>query len=979
MVYDAYGFLEKNRDSLSTNVVDTLAKVANPVICELFSTPLTRVGSFHESQKTRAEKSQNQHKLSVSANFKNSLLDLMDKMMAARPYFVRCIKPNKQKQASYFNETDVITQLKYTGVVETTRIRRDGYALRFTFQEFIEKYQTLGLRAAEVPDFTNEDDPPSEENVIHACRKIIKAANLRGAQVGKTIVFLKYYHGETLLRLMASQHASATVLNNAVRRWLAIRTLVALKEAKARAEAEARAKAEREAAERALAEKLRREKEEAERAAAEAAARAERLREEQRMASIRAKKKREEEERLLREAQEEAMRRAEAARLAEEKLKREAEEAARREAEEKARREAEEAAQREAEEREREERRRKEQEAFRAEQEAAKRRNSIVSILPEDELGGGAAAANDDPESMLQSMAAELGLDDAFSELLNDGEVDEEERQLLAQKRAERQREEVARKKRLQKEYEQQQRDEERRRIAELNAIAERERVAREEREHQAALDAEDTAKRLAELDFGGFAFGASGGGFFGAAATTSAGAPPLPPPPKSPAPTMAPSVEKLNPPATPAPAHMAAISPMSNVPPMSPSQPASSDRFSLKKKKARPPPPPPPPGKAASPPAKRKEDKAASVKQKKESKLESPSLKRKNKSRSPSPAARPTPPPPPPAIQEPAAAAAAAPAPAAPKDKAPAPAAKPKPPPVSPKPKRASVADRVPSEPPAGPPPALPPPIVPPPAGPPPAAAPAPAGPPPAAAPAPAEPAAAAAPPLPPPPKAEATAAAGGEEKPRRRKLVRGANAIQTPVLPEFTAAMEALDSVIAFLDQEEALMEQQEAARTPTPTPEPAAVSEMADTVSPLKVVGSPLLGSVQRRPSMSKLPRPATEQEVMALNDLLLIGEKEQSQFSEAPLTDSVRTRWLSAVRYSENTLKLNHDPTSGSPKRRPSTSALDRDGNRITPKDLLHMPEEQRLDILNRVKRGEITIEDALAEVVETKVTQNCVIS
>ena len=39
---------------------------------------------------------------------------------------VRCIKPNMEKQPNHFNDDAVTTQLRYTGVMETTAIRRQG-------------------------------------------------------------------------------------------------------------------------------------------------------------------------------------------------------------------------------------------------------------------------------------------------------------------------------------------------------------------------------------------------------------------------------------------------------------------------------------------------------------------------------------------------------------------------------------------------------------------------------------------------------------------------------------------------------------------------------------------------------------------------------------------------------------------------------------------------------------------------------------
>jgi myosin-3 len=154
VIYDSNNFLEKNRDVLSLNVVTTLQKSHNSVIRELFATSAgpsslsssssataaaAAVASDDDPKQKGARAATNQLKLSVSATFKNSLMDLIEKMARARPYFVRCIKPNNLKRGNSFNDAYVLQQLRYTGVVETTRIRRDGYALRFTFADFIAK------------------------------------------------------------------------------------------------------------------------------------------------------------------------------------------------------------------------------------------------------------------------------------------------------------------------------------------------------------------------------------------------------------------------------------------------------------------------------------------------------------------------------------------------------------------------------------------------------------------------------------------------------------------------------------------------------------------------------------------------------------------------------------------------------------------------------------------------------------------------
>jgi myosin-3 len=76
----------------------------------------------------------------LSAAFKGSLEDLMEILNAATPHFVRCIKPNMTKSAKVFDAPMVQKQLNYTGVLETTKIRQNGYPLRLTYAEFVDRH-----------------------------------------------------------------------------------------------------------------------------------------------------------------------------------------------------------------------------------------------------------------------------------------------------------------------------------------------------------------------------------------------------------------------------------------------------------------------------------------------------------------------------------------------------------------------------------------------------------------------------------------------------------------------------------------------------------------------------------------------------------------------------------------------------------------------------------------------------------------------
>lgn len=155
VVYQAEGFMERNRDTLPLDVIAALRLSDNELVRSLFEgddedakaakknkgkrDAMDAKKSLRMSMK-KAQKAQAKTKRStVATEFKESLSILMDKMAQASPHFVRCIKPNHAKAPQNFQDELVTKQLRYTGMLETTRIRKEGYAYRPTFADFLSR------------------------------------------------------------------------------------------------------------------------------------------------------------------------------------------------------------------------------------------------------------------------------------------------------------------------------------------------------------------------------------------------------------------------------------------------------------------------------------------------------------------------------------------------------------------------------------------------------------------------------------------------------------------------------------------------------------------------------------------------------------------------------------------------------------------------------------------------------------------------
>ncbi|XP_077389779.1 unconventional myosin-IXb isoform X3 [Festucalex cinctus] len=117
---------------------------------------------------------------SISAQFQTSLTKLLETLNKAEPFFIRCIRSNADKKEMYLDEALVLQQLRYTGMLETVRIRRSGYGAKYTFQEFLEQFRVL------LP----KDSTACEEDISALLDKKM-GLDPTTYQIGKTKVFLK--------------------------------------------------------------------------------------------------------------------------------------------------------------------------------------------------------------------------------------------------------------------------------------------------------------------------------------------------------------------------------------------------------------------------------------------------------------------------------------------------------------------------------------------------------------------------------------------------------------------------------------------------------------------------------------------------------------------------------------------------------------------------------------------------------------------
>ncbi|XP_057397948.1 unconventional myosin-IXa isoform X10 [Balaenoptera acutorostrata] len=141
---------------------------------------------------------------SISAQFQASLSKLMETLDQAEPYFVKCIRSNAEKLPLRFSDALVLRQLRYTGMLETVRIRQSGYSCKYSFQDFVSHFHVLLPR----------NIIPSKFNIQDFFRKI--NLNPDNYQVGKSMVFLKEQERQHLQGLLHQEVLRRIIL---LQRW----------------------------------------------------------------------------------------------------------------------------------------------------------------------------------------------------------------------------------------------------------------------------------------------------------------------------------------------------------------------------------------------------------------------------------------------------------------------------------------------------------------------------------------------------------------------------------------------------------------------------------------------------------------------------------------------------------------------------------------------------------------------------------------
>ncbi|XP_067890237.1 unconventional myosin-XVI isoform X2 [Heterodontus francisci] len=258
VTYDLTGTIEKIKDSLPQSILFVMKASENVVIHQFFQAKLTQTGSvippqhclslrgskavmlsqkMHSTSRTKGPKKfldinskflkkraatflqrlERGGPITLAAQLRSSISEVMGKLQNSSPHFVHCIKPNTSKQADMFDNFYVSAQLQYIGVLEMVKMIRHGYPVRLSFSDFLARYRNLA-------DIILGDRKklPAEEK----CCLILQQCKLQGWQMGQSEVFMKHWQTDHLNEQCLQLQKKIITCQKVVREFLARQRLL---------------------------------------------------------------------------------------------------------------------------------------------------------------------------------------------------------------------------------------------------------------------------------------------------------------------------------------------------------------------------------------------------------------------------------------------------------------------------------------------------------------------------------------------------------------------------------------------------------------------------------------------------------------------------------------------------------------------------------------------------------------------------------
>jgi myosin heavy subunit len=218
--YTIDDMVEKNKDRLEEDMATLMTNATLPFVSSGLYGSMKKA---MEQKKKGGNARGSRYVRTQSAVFRASLQQLMKRLNATDPHYIRCIKTNAVKKPGIFTAPMCLEQLRYAGVFEAVSIRKQGYPFRFTHEDFYKRFRCI----------TKPKLPKLTSGFKEGCKSLLKqtaqrpmAAIVKNCKIGQTMVLYRSKESAALELLRAIVAEAMAKKIQGVFRGLRARNLV---------------------------------------------------------------------------------------------------------------------------------------------------------------------------------------------------------------------------------------------------------------------------------------------------------------------------------------------------------------------------------------------------------------------------------------------------------------------------------------------------------------------------------------------------------------------------------------------------------------------------------------------------------------------------------------------------------------------------------------------------------------------------------
>ena len=198
--YYSNNFIDKNKDETKINVLKAILNSKNKIFNYIFTVTLNEEEFQKEKNRlTDDKKWVNKDEKFLGLKFCKEMKQLKKELKLCNHHYIRCLKSNELKKALHFQPNFVFNQIQYLGILATIQVRKNGYPMRRTFEDFCE-YNKLIINKSikdiktteEYKNLTSEILNILINDMINSDNNIIQENKLEEQYLlGKTKLFMK--------------------------------------------------------------------------------------------------------------------------------------------------------------------------------------------------------------------------------------------------------------------------------------------------------------------------------------------------------------------------------------------------------------------------------------------------------------------------------------------------------------------------------------------------------------------------------------------------------------------------------------------------------------------------------------------------------------------------------------------------------------------------------------------------------------------